>query len=160
MVYCACYDDARGDFIMSKMKFTVSASGEGMITTTKVGNHKIVIDADAQMGGNDMGPNPLETLLSALAACENVTANAVAKEMKFDLQGITFKITGEFNPRGFMGDPNVRTYFEKVEVEATVRTTESEDRIKELQKAIEPRCPIYGMFKAANVQMIDNWVKA
>jgi len=160
MAFCACYDDSKEGLIMSKMKFIVRASGEGTTTAARVGKHKIVIDADTQMGGKDMGPNPLETLLSALAACENVTANAVAKEMKFDLQGITFKITGEFDPRGFMGDPNVRTYFEKVEVEATVKTTESEDRIKELQKAVEPRCPVYGIFKASNIQMVNNWVIA
>lgn len=145
---------------MNKMKFMISASGDGATTTASARKHKIVIDADTQMGGKDIGLNPLETLLSALAACENVTANLVAKEMKFDLQDTNFKITGEFDPRGLRGDPNIRTYFEKIEIKATVKTTESEDRIKELQKTVETRCPAYGIFKAANVQMVDNWVKA
>src|SRR5699024_7589648 len=55
-------------------------------------------------------------MLIALAGCENVVAHAVAKEMAFDLQGLTFDISGEFDPRGFMGDPNVRTYFETVTI--------------------------------------------
>ncbi|WP_339230562.1 OsmC family protein [Oceanobacillus sp. FSL K6-2867] len=140
---------------MDKIELMVSASGKGTATTASIGNHKIIIDAD-----KNIGPNPLETLLSALAACENGTANVVAKEMNFDLQGITFKITGELDSRGFMGDSNVRTYFEKVEVVATVKTTESEERLKELQHVVESRCPLYGLFKAANVQMTEHWLKA
>lgn len=144
---------------MDKMMITINAVSEGMITTTKIGKHKLVIDAGAQMGGNDMGPNPLESLLSALAACENISAVNAAKEMNFDLQGIDFEITGELDPRGIMGDSNVRTYFEKVEIKAIVKTSESDDRLKELQKTVETLCPTYGLFKAANVEMIDRWIK-
>lgn len=140
---------------MSKIEFMVRASGKGTATTANTGKHDIVIDAS-----QETGPNPLETLLSTLAACENGTAHAVAEEMYFDLQGIAFKINGEVDSRGVMGDPNVRPYFEKVEIEAVVQTTESEERLNELQQVVESRCPLYGIFKAANVQMVDRWVKA
>jgi uncharacterized OsmC-like protein len=118
-----------------------------------------MIDADAQMGGKGMGPNPMETVLSALAACENITAHVIAQEMEFDLRGIDFEIAAELDPRGIMGDPNIRTYFEKVEVKAVLKTTESDDRIQALKQAVERRCPAYGMLKAANVEMIDHWAK-
>jgi len=119
-----------------------------------------MIDADAEMGGEGMGPNPMETVLSALAACESITAHIIAQEMEFDLQGIDFDITAQLDPRGVMGDPNIRVYFEKVEVKAALRTTESDDRIQALKQAVERRCPAYGMIKAANVEMIDHWVKS
>lgn len=145
---------------MEKMTFAVSATCEGMVTTATAREHKVVIDADAQMGGKEMGPNPMETMLSALAACENITAHIIAQEMEFDLRGIDFEIAAELDPRGIMGDPNIRTYFEKVEVKAVLKTTESDDRIQALKQAVERRCPAYGMVKAANVEMIDHWVKA
>lgn len=100
------------------------------------------------------------TLLSALAGCENVIANMVAKEMDFDLQGIEFDIRGEFDPRGLMGEAGIRPYFEKVTVEAKVKTNESEERIQELQEITDSRCPVYTTLKAAGVEMVPHWVKA
>lgn len=143
-----------------KMKFVVNAETEGFALHAKTGNHELVLDESEMMGGKDTGPNPMQTALVALASCENVTANAVAREMDFDLQGLTFQVTGSFDPRGFMGDSSVRPYFEEVNVDVQVETTESDDRIKELRAQVEARCPIYTMFHAAEVKMNDNWVKA
>lgn len=84
----------------------------------------------------------------------------VAKEIDFDLKGIEFDIQGELDPRGFMGNTNVRPYFEKVSVHAKVKTTESEARIKELQEKTDLRCPVYTTLKAAGVDMISNWTRA
>lgn len=145
---------------MEKMTFSVSATCEGTVTSATAREQKIVIDADTAMGGKGMGPNPMETVLSALVACENITAQMIAQEMEFDLRGIDFEVTAELDPRGIKGDPSIRTYFEKVEVKAVLKTTESEDRIQALKQAVERRCPAYGMVKAANVEMIDHWVKA
>ncbi len=144
----------------NKMTVLVNAKTEGITVTAKAGKHEIIIDEGAHMGGKDSGANPLQTVLAALAACENVTARIVARELNFDLQDLTFKIKGQFDPRGFMGDPSVRPYFEDVSVEAIVTTSETEDRVRELQEKVEARCPVYTMLKAANVQLNDQWLKA
>lgn len=146
--------------MMQKMKFNVDAQSEGLAVKVKVGKHEIILDEGANMGGKDLGPNPLQNLLAALASCENVTAHMVATEMKFDLQGLSFSVEGEFDPRGFMGDPNVRPYFESVTVAAKVTTSEPDDRIKELQEKVESRCPVYTLLKAGDVQLNDSWTKA
>src|SRR5690625_2959275 len=138
---------------MQKMKFQVTGENTGLKSVVKAGKHEIIVDEAPQMGGNNEGPNPLQYMLSALVGCGNVVAHLVAKEMKFDLQGLTFEASGEFDPRGFMGDPNVRTYFETVTVNVKVKTSESEERIKELQEKVEARCPVYGTFKAADIEM-------
>lgn len=145
---------------MEKMAFAVTATSEGMVTTATAREHQVVIDADAQMGGQGTGPNPMETMLSALAACANIIARIIAREMEFDLQGIDFEIVADLDPQGIMGDPDVRPYFGKVEVKATLTTAEPDTRIQALKHAVEGRCPAYSMFKAANVEMIDDWVKA
>ncbi|UCZ52169.1 OsmC family protein [Bacillus shivajii] len=144
----------------NKMNIMVNAETEGITVTAKAGKHEFIIDEGNQMGGQDLGPNPLQSVLGSLAACENVTARMVAREMNFDLQDITFKMKGQFDPKGFMGDPSVRPYFEAVTVEATVTTSESDDRLKELQEKVESRCPVYTMLKAADVEMNDTWIKA
>lgn len=143
----------------NKMKLMVSAKTEGITVRATAGKHQFIIDEGKQMGGKDLGSNPLQSVLGALAACENVTARFIAREMKFDLQDISFEINGQFDPRGFMGDPSVRPYFETVTVNATVKTNETEERMKELQEKVEARCPVYTMLKAANVELIDTWTK-
>ncbi|WP_349408465.1 OsmC family protein [Pseudalkalibacillus sp. SCS-8] len=138
----------------------ITAVSKGMNTKGQSHQHTVVIDEPANMGGTDEGGNPLATLLISLAGCENAIANFVAKEIDFDLQGIEFEINGDIDPKGMMGDESVRPYFQKITVNAKVQTSESQERIDELQKIVDRRCPIYTTMVAADVEMVPNWVKA
>ncbi|WP_175616057.1 OsmC family protein [Piscibacillus halophilus] len=138
-------------------KITASTIGRQTVGYSK--DHKIIIDEPPSMGGNDEGPNPLGTLLISLVGCENVIANMVAKEIDFDLQEISFEVTGELDLDGMMGKADVRPYFQKVTINAKVKTDETEDRIDELQKIVDSRCPIFTALEAADIEMIPNWVK-
>ncbi|CAH0344548.1 OsmC family protein [Bacillus sp. CECT 9360] len=143
-----------------KLNFHVTGTTKGMQTIVKSSKHSITIDEPPVMGGHDSGPDPLTTLLSALAGCENVVANLVAKEMNFDLQTIEFDIKGVLDRRGLMGDPSVKPYFEKVMIEAKVTTSESQERINELQKLTDSRCPVYTTLEAAGIPLETTWTKA
>lgn len=137
----------------------VKAISKGMYTEGTSHSHKVIIDEPTRMGGTDQGANPLATLLISLAGCENAIANFVAKEINFDLKGISFEIKGDIDPRGMMGEEGVRPYFQKITVNAEVSTNESEERIQELQEIVDARCPIYTTMVAAGVEMIANWTK-
>ncbi|PBB06521.1 OsmC family protein [Salimicrobium humidisoli] len=145
---------------MAEKHELVTAISKGMNTKAESEGHNVVIDEPANMGGTDEGANPLGTLLASLAGCENAIANFVAKEMEFDLQGIDFEIDGEMDPRGMMGEEGVRPYFKKVTVHAKVRTSETEERVRELQKKVDRRCPVFTTLEAADVEMVPEWVKA
>ncbi|MFZ3591548.1 OsmC family protein [Bacillus sp. DJP31] len=145
---------------MAKTKINVKAQTKGMQSIIKAGKHTITIDEPAAMGGKDTGADPLSALLSALAGCENVIANFVAKEIEFDLQGIEFEITGVLDTRGLMGNPDVKPYFEKVRIDAKVNTSETQERIDQLQKSTDERCPVFTTFKAAGIELDVNWTKA
>lgn len=144
----------------TKVKVHVTGKSEGMRSDLNAGKHTVIIDEPANMGGTDTAADPLATLLSALAGCENVIANLVAKEINFDLSGIEFDVKGLIDPRGLMGDKSVQPYFEKVTIEAKVKTTETQDRIDELQRLTDERCPVYTTFKAAGIELEPKWVKA
>ncbi|WLR53317.1 OsmC family protein [Bacillus tianshenii] len=131
-----------------------------MQTKAVSNGHELILDEPAKMGGQDQGTNPLGNMLVSLAGCENIVANIVSKELAFDLQGIEFQISGEFDPRGLMGDPNVRTYFQKITIHAKVKTNESDERIQELKRLTDKRCPVYGILKAADVEIEAHWEKA
>ncbi|PYZ97511.1 osmotically inducible protein C [Alteribacter lacisalsi] len=145
---------------MKKINMEVSVHAEGMTSEAKAGKHAFVIDEGTRMGGKDSGPNPLQSVLGALAACENVTARMAAKEMNFTFDSMDFQVRGEFDPRGFMGEPGVRPYFETVTIETTVKTEETEELLNELKEKVEARCPVYTMMKEAGVTMHDTWKKA
>lgn len=145
---------------MAIVKLNATSVTEGLASTIKSGTHTFQIDEPVSQGGTNTGPNPLQALLGALIGCENIIAHAVAKELDFDLQGISFSAKGELDTRGLMGDPGVRTYFQKVEIIAEVQTTESEERIRQLQETTDRRCPLFNTIKAADVEIVTTWTKA
>lgn len=144
---------------MSHAEITVKGISEGFTSTLTAGQHMYYLDEPEKIGGHDLGPNPLQALLGALIGCENITAVVVARQMDFDLRGISFSVTGEFDSRGMKGDPSVRTYFEKINIQAELETNEPPERIKALQETTDQRCPIFNTLKAADVQITTHWIK-
>ncbi|QST00257.1 OsmC family protein [Pontibacillus sp. ALD_SL1] len=145
---------------MAEQKFHVTTNSKGMKTEIKADEHTFVIDEPPKMGGTNEGADPLSTLLGSLAGCETVVANMVAKEINFDLESIEFNIDGSLDPRGLMGDENVRPYFQTVTVHALVHTSETQERINELQRITDKRCPVYTTLEAAGVELTPKWEKA
>ncbi|GGE27923.1 osmotically inducible protein C [Marinithermofilum abyssi] len=142
------------------MNVAVQSESRRMRTLVETNKHQFIVDEPANMGGTDQGANPLEYLLGSLVGCENVIANFVAKEMNFQLDGIRFQVEGELDSRGLMGDPEVKPYFQKVQIQAQVETSESEERVQELQKVVDQRCPVFTLMKAAGVELEVEWKKA
>ena len=143
-----------------KMTVKVEGIGNGMRSDSVAGKHKIAIDEPISMGGKDSAIDPLSTFLASLIGCENVMAQIIAKEMNFDLQGISFDVEGELDPSGLMGNLEVKPYFEKVIVRAVVETSESQERINEMQAAVDLRCPVYRTIKDAGIPIENQWIKA
>ncbi|WP_338471643.1 OsmC family protein [Niallia sp. XMNu-256] len=142
-----------------KMTVKVEGIGNGMRTDSVAGKHKIAIDEPITMGGKDSAIDPLSTFLASLIGCENVMAQIIAKEMDFDLQGISFEVEGELDPSGLMGNLEVKPYFEKVVIKAFVETTESQERVNEMQAAVDLRCPVFRTIKDAGIPVENQWVK-
>lgn len=145
---------------MANQTFTVQTNSKGLKTDVKAGEHNLIIDEPQSMGGTNEGADPLSTLLGSLAGCETVVANLAAKELDFDLQSIDFEIDGSLDPRGLMGTADVQPYFQTVNIEAKVHTSETQERVDELQKLTDARCPVYTSLEAAGIEMNANWVKA
>lgn len=144
---------------MTKSIEIITANSKGMKTVANSKGHMVTIDEPELLGGTDEGANPLGVYLASLAGCENAVANMVAEEIDFDLQGIQFEISGRIDTRGMMGDKEVRTYFQEIKLTARVQTSESDERIKELQEIVDSRCPVFTTMKAADVDMISHWIK-
>lgn len=141
---------------------TMRAEGEagGVKTTVRVGEHTpFIVDEPERLGGTNMGPNPLEYLLGALSSCTTIMIAYVAQDLNFDYEGVQFVTEGTLDPRGFQGLEGVRTYFESVQMKIVLDTTESDERIAELRKGVEARCPIHNLMHAADVEMKADWTR-
>lgn len=145
---------------MALVNFKIETTSQKVTTEVKTGTHTFFIDEPKNLGGNDKGTNPLNTLLGSLAGCENVIANNVARQMKFNLNGIDFKIEATLDPRGLMGDASVKQYFETITIEAVVDTDESDERIQELKEKTDSRCPVFNILKDTNfIKIKSTWRK-
>jgi putative redox protein len=142
------------------MNFKVDGTGTGMRLDAIAGKHTIAIDEPVSMGGKDSAIDPLSAFLASLIACENVMAQLIAQEMKFDLQSISFDVEGSLDLAGLMGDLSVKPYFQQVTVKATVETTETQERINELQNLVDLRCPVFRTMKDAGIPIENQWEKA
>jgi putative redox protein len=80
--------------------------------------------------------------------------------VKIYLHGISFDVEGELDISGLMGNLEVKPYFEKVVVKAVVETSESQERIHEMQAAVDLRCPVFRTIKDAGIPIENQWVKA
>ncbi|UFT99721.1 OsmC family protein [Radiobacillus kanasensis] len=143
--------------MLDNKEIHVHGSTVGFQTIMHTGDHTVVIDEPYSEGGHDAGPDPLKVLLTSLAGCENAVANLVANEMDFDLQSIHFDIKANYDPRGLAGKADVQPYFSKVTLDAKVKTSEPEERIAQLQKETNQRCPVYATFDAAGIEMESSW---
>ncbi len=129
---------------MADSKISVFAKSENQTrTVVEAGGFRVTIDEPESFGGTNMGANPLEIELAALAGCLNVVGHLVAKEMKIELEGMRVNLEGNFNPAGFMGKQSPdRAGYKEILVSITVETDADDETMKEWVRKIEERCPV------------------
>lgn len=62
---------------------------EGFTTEIQVGNHGLIGDEPASVGGNDFGPTPYDLVMAGLGACTVMTLQMYARRKGWDLQEAT-----------------------------------------------------------------------
>ena len=86
---------------------------------------------------------PVEYLLASLGSCQVITYQVVASLKGIQLNNVKVETKGNIDWRGFLGiDENVRPGYHKIEVETIIDSDESPERIQELIKEVEARCPV------------------
>lgn len=77
---------------------------EGMSFESEVNGHKIILDADAAVGGLDKGPRPKPLILEALAGCTAMDVISLSKKMRIELDEFKVVVDGtlaEEHPKYF-----------------------------------------------------------
>lgn len=74
----------------------VSESGKGRYQQeVLVGQHRLLADEPASMGGGDSGPAPFDFLLTALGACTAMTLRMYAERKQLPLQRVSVTLRHE-----------------------------------------------------------------
>lgn len=129
---------------MRDITFEVSVElKEGLTFEAKARDFTFLIDEPENLGGKNLGPNPVEYLLFALGGCLGIAIQVVAKEMNLKIEGIKINLKGELNPLRFMGkDFSERAGYKKINVEIEIKSSETKEKLQELLKKVEERCPL------------------
>lgn len=129
---------------MPMLKFSAKAGGESSTkTVVEARGFKIVIDEPPNLGGKDEGANPVEYLLAALAGCLNVVGHVVAKEMGFELKGLTCELEGDLDPARFLGaQTDQRAGYQEIRVSLHPETDANAAVLAEWLAAVKRRCPV------------------
>ena len=75
-----------------------------MAFETEINGHKILIDAEPDVGGEDLGPRPKPFMLAALGGCTAMDVISILKKMRVEVKNLNVKVEGELSeehPRRF-----------------------------------------------------------
>ena len=132
----------------------------GMATTVDFGESgTITIDEPAAHGGTGLGPTPFQGVLAALCACEAVTIGRTYAESGLDHSGMDFKAAFTIDLRGRSGMREVVPHFRTLKVEARVAAAESRERLREVAKETEARCPVFKPVTDTGVRIEMVWLR-
>lgn len=128
-------------------KITLSATGEQQedVRSCNVDIGRAVYEAELHEGaaGPGTGACSGDLLLGALAACAQLTAQAVADAFGVDAD-IAVEVDGDMDLRGTLGiDESVPVGFEDIRLDVTVDGDIEDDTAEALQQYTERYCVVY-----------------
>jgi len=130
-----------------------AATGQ-LVGTTEVAvqarGHRITVDEPPALAGADLGANPVEHALIALASCQAITYRFWAAQLGIELDSVEVVAEGDLDVRGFFGfDDSVRPGFTAIRVKVTPSGPESAERYRQLADAVDEHCPVLDLLSHA-----------
>ncbi len=120
----------------------------GFLTRIKTRNFKFVSDEPVELGGTDQGPNPVEYVLGAFAACQEIVIKAYATVLDIDIKSVKVEVEGKLDLHGFLNLTEARAGFESVTYKTTIETNETDkEKLKTLKHLSVARCPVLDIIK-------------
>ena len=128
--------------MLTTFKATAVKLAEGMQVEAAARGFKIILDEPKDLGGTDVGMNPVEAVLCALGACQAIVAAAFAQGRSFAYESVSVELAGDLDPDGFLGKADVRNGFQEIRYTIRFKTGESLEKAEEFAAFIEERCPV------------------
>ncbi len=129
---------------MSDLKISIEGKAQSAARfSANARQFNIVVDEPPQLGGEDLGANPVEYLLASYAGCINVVAHLTARELGIELEKLEIAIQGNINPARLFGESEQeRAGFKQIDVQFSPVTNAAPKLIGQWIEIIKSRCPI------------------
>jgi len=116
---------------------------EGLKCEAQSGDYSMTIDEPEMLGGTNQGPNPVELVLSALGACQEITYRLFADKMEIPVTGVDVEVLGDIDLCGFFAvDDDVRPGYMNITANVKIESTASDEDIARLKEAVDAHCPV------------------
>ena len=135
----------RSDAERAKVQYrSVSALVEGLQCVAQTRNFNLTIDEREALGGSDAGPNPVELILTALGACQEITYRLYADLLGIPMDGIVVEVTGDIDLCGFLDvDDAARPGYSNITADVVIDSPASDEEIQRLKDAVDAHCPVF-----------------
>ncbi|MBQ8670843.1 MAG: OsmC family protein [Oscillospiraceae bacterium] len=129
---------------MANLTYKVSSVSENdTLTRVNARGLEFVIDEPVNAGGTNLGPNPVEYLLGALAGCMSITARLVAKQMGIAVNHLSIDLEGDLDTAKFMGrSAQGRSGYSEIRLTVNADLEATPQQKLEWMKAVKARCPV------------------
>ncbi|MEX0944888.1 MAG: OsmC family protein [Balneolaceae bacterium] len=115
----------------------------GFLADVQTRGFNYISDEPAELGGTDKGPNPVEYVLGAFAACQEIVIKAYATVLEIDLKEVKVEVDGNLDLHGFLNLTEERAGFKSVSYKTTIVTNEKNTgKLKLLEELSVTRCPV------------------
>ena len=147
----------RSDAERAKVQYrSVSALVEGLQCSAQTRNFNLTIDERAALGGSDAGPNPVELILTAFGACQEITYRLYADLLGIPMDGIVIEVTGDIDLCGFLDvDDEARPGYSNITADIVIDSPASDEEIQRLKDAVDAHCPVFDIISNATPVTIN-----
>lgn len=129
----------------AKITLTATGAAESDVRTCSVDIGRAIYEAELHEGAGGPGAGACsgDLLLGALAACAQLTAQAVVENFGIDAD-VSVEARGDLDLRGTLGvDRDARVGFEDIHLDVSVNGELDEDTKEALQRVTERYCVVY-----------------
>jgi putative redox protein len=122
---------------------------EGLRSEARIRQFTVTIDEPPGLGGTDAGPNPVELVLAALAACQEITYRAYATALGVPLESVSVSLEGGLDLRGFFAvSDDVRPGFTGVRGTVTLTSSAPAAELEKLKAIVDAHCPVLDILRS------------
>ncbi|MDW3207510.1 MAG: OsmC family protein [Alphaproteobacteria bacterium] len=144
-------DTIRGDASKAVARFEVqSRQISGLHSEVEARDYLLTVDEPKALGGQDLGPNPIELVLAAIASCQEITYRLYADKLGIPLRGVSATVKGDIDLRGmFAIDPSARPGFRGLDIQVELDSDASAAELDRLKRAVDAHCPVLDVIRNA-----------